>query len=120
MAMRSFRRSAYYINKLASISNAKLSLDHIVKSEIKFSEIEKRRGEDIDLVYKYIERSALVGAVRIFDNDLMHKDSKIRNLLFKDEEIKSYLMVNGFDYSSSYSTPCIEWYGATKKEDELK
>jgi hypothetical protein len=120
MAIRSFRRSAYYINKLTTIANAKLSLDHIVKSEIKFSEIEKRRGEDIDLVYKYIERSALVGAVRIFDNDWMHKDPKIRNLLFKDEEIKSYLMVNGFDYSSSYSTPCIEWYGATKKEDELK
>jgi hypothetical protein len=105
-----FRRSAAYINKLRDIANAQASLKLLVGAEKHMASIETRRSEDIEYVYKYIEGSARVGAVRIFDWE-WSTPSKIRELVFKDQEIKNYLERNGFSYADN----CVEWYHASAK-----
>ena len=84
----------------------------VVGTEKHVASIESRRSEDIECVYKYIERSARVGAVRVFDWE-WSTPSKIRELVFRDKEIKNYLQTNGFSYAENN---CVEWYHATAKE----
>ncbi len=121
MSAKSFRRSAIYINKLTTIANIRAYLNNVARSEKVTDNFEKRRLADIEIVYNYIEHSANVGAVRIFDTcwSDKNKNTHIRDLIFRDKEIKAFLIANGFHYSSSYKDECIEWYQATSK-DELK
>lgn len=108
-----FRRSAAYMNALVKIANQKAGLENIVRVEKYKHELETRRAEDLNRVYKVLEASAKQGAVRIQNWELTPKD--IRNLLFEDSEIKRYLQSNGFSYSNN----AVEWYGAPLPE-ELK
>ena len=119
MSAKSFRRSAIYINKLTTIANIRAYLYNVARSEKVTDDFEKRRFEDVEIVYNYIERSANVGAVRIFDTCWSDRNTHIRDLIFRDKEIKAFLIANGFHYSSSYKDECVEWYQATSK-DELK
>ena len=102
-----FRRSAAYAKRLVNIANQKASLQLILGSEKYAAELESRRAEDIECVYNYIERAANGGAVRIFDWE-WSTPKKERTLIFKDDEIKSYLRRNGF----SYDYNCVEWWHA--------
>ena len=121
MSAKSFRRSAIYMNKLTTIANIKAHLNIVKRSEKVTDKFEERRLSDIEIVYNYIERSANVGAVRIFDSywSDRNENTYARDLIFRDKEIKAFLIANGFHYSSSYKDECIEWYQATSK-DELK
>jgi hypothetical protein len=109
-----FRRSAVFINKLTAIANMQARLDTIVGVEKYKADVEVRRGQDIDRVYRYIEASARGGAVRVFDWEWTTPKT-VRTLIFTDDDITSYLRSNGF----SYEYNCIEWHHATEKK-ELK
>lgn len=102
------RRSAVYMNKLVAIANAQAHIQIIVDAEKYKYNFETTRGDDLSRVYSYIEQGARGGAVRVFDWDSTPKE--VRALIFKDEEIKRYLMSNGFSYTDN----AIEWYGATE------
>jgi hypothetical protein len=112
MATIPFRRSAAYANRLVNIANQKAGLQLILSSEKYAAELESRRAEDIERVYNYIERAASGGAVRVFDWE-WSTPKKERELIFKDDEIKSYLQRNGF----SYDYNCVEWWHV---KEELK
>jgi hypothetical protein len=107
MATASFRRSAVYINKLRELANVEAGLKMVVDAEKHMSSIESRRSEDIEHVYKYIEYGARGGAVRVFDWE-WSTPPKIRELVFRDKEIKNYLQSNGFSYTDN----CVEWFHA--------
>jgi hypothetical protein len=115
MASIPFRRSAVYINKLRDIANQKASLRLLVRDEKYVADFETRRAADIDCVYNYIENAANAGAVRVFDWE-WSTPKKERDLIFRDDEIKSYLQSNGF----SYDYNCVEWWQAKDRSNELK
>ena len=112
--IRSFRRSAVYMNKLRDVASMQSILDMRVRDDELQKTFEMRRSEDLERVYTLIERSARGGAVRIFDWEWSTPKVE-RDLLFRDDEIKNYLQSNGF----SYSYNCIEWYAAKEKVHEL-
>jgi len=112
--IRSFRRSAVYMNKLRDITNTQANLAMLIRAEKYKEDIETRRSKDIERVYTLIERSARGGAVRIFDWEWSTPKVE-RDLLFRDDEIKNYLQNNGF----SYSYNCIEWYAAAETTPQL-
>jgi hypothetical protein len=108
-----FRRSAGFMNSLVKIAGQQSQLLRKVQAEKHDAALEIRRAADIDRVYNYIERAARGGAVRVFDWD-WSTPQKERDLIFRDDEIKTYLQYNGF----SYDYNCVEWWHA--KTDELK
>lgn len=98
-----FSRSAAYAKRLADIAQYKALLAHKLEEEERRSEKELRRKADIERAYALIEARANMGCVRIFSND--SSAPWVRTLLFDDNEIKSYLMSNGFSYTDN----TIEW-----------
>lgn len=107
-----FRRSAAYANNLVKIANLKARLENQVRAEMYSAGVEARRKKDLEIVFQYIEGSANQGAVRIH-NWTWSTPAPIRTFLFEDEEIKNYMVSNGF----SYSDGAIEWYHV---ESELR
>jgi len=102
-----FRRSAAYANNLVKIANLKAGLANQVRAEMYSAGVEATRKKDLEIVFQYIEGSANQGAVRVH-NWTWSTPAPIRKLLFEDEEIKNYMVSNGF----SYSDGAIEWYHA--------
>jgi hypothetical protein len=105
------RRSAGFINKLTKQANAQATLVLARRADTFKATIEARRHADLEYVYKYLEGSARQGAVRV-SNWEWSTPQKIRDLIFKDKEIRSYLESNGFMYDGER---CVEWYHASTK-----
>lgn len=110
------RRSAGYINKLSKQANAHALIALSARADTFKATIESRRHADLEHVYKYLEGSARQGAVRV-SNWEWATPQKIRDLIFKDKEIRSYLESNGFTYDGDR---CVEWYHASTKAEALK
>ena len=117
MTTASFRRSAAYFNNLVKISNMKAGLSNRVREEIYKERIELLRRADLEIVYKYIERSANQGAVRVFNWE-WSTPAPIRKLLFEDKEIQTYMQNNGFTYSDN--PECVEWWAAEEPKAPLQ
>ena len=107
-----FRRSAAYFNNLVKISNMRAHLDIRVHEEILNERFEAKRVKDLDLIFKYIERSANQGAVRVINWEWC-TPAPIRKLLFEDTDIQNYMQKKGFYYSDSPES--LEWWHAEEK-----